>query len=438
MPIYTIFSLILSRMNCYSDQMKRFSKHHISAALGNLLEWYDYGLYGYFANVIGQVFFPNLAAESLLASFAVFAVGFLSRPLGALLFGHIGDLYGRQYAMKIILPVMFLSTFSIGFLPTFDQIGWWAPALLIIARLCQGLSVGGQFMGSVTYLVEFIKPNDKRKSMTLSYTLVFSNLGFLLASLVGYVYPHYIQPHVSHFWQWRLPFLTSIFTFIMIFNRTRWMPETPEFLHSQKKTSPQKIRLEELFKRFPKNICFSILLVAPVLINYYLLFVFLISYLTQYGGMSYHQAMLINTLGLITQTITLPAVGWLSDVFGHKRTYCVTLVIFSIAMYLGFLSFQLHHFWINLCVLCLLGIIASGMAAPSSVLIMDAFPTRFRFRGSALSVNIGAALFAGTTPMLLSILVSNLHIIFAPSYYMILWCLLGFVGVYSLRTGDEP
>lgn len=432
MPIYTIFSLILSRMNCYSGKMKSFSKHHISAALGNLLEWYDYGLYGYFANVIGEVFFPSLASESLLASFGVFAIGFLSRPLGALLFGHIGDLYGRQYAMKIILPLMFLSTFLIGFLPTFDQVGWWAPALLIIARLCQGLSVGGQFMGSVTYLVEFIKPNDRRKSMTLSYTLVFSNLGFLLASLVGYLYPHYIQPHVPDFWGWRIPFLTSIFTFIMIVNRTRWMPETPDFLRSQKTISPQKIHLEELFKRFPKNMFFSVLLASPVLINYYLLFVFLISYLTEYGGMSYHQAMLINTIGLIAQTIALPAVGWLSDICGHKRTYYLSLIIFSIGIYFGFLSFQLHHFWIDLCVLCLLGIIACGMATPASVLIMNTFPTRFRFRGSALSLNIGAALFAGTTPMLLSMLVSNLHIIFAPSYYMILWCLLGFVGAYYM------
>ena len=416
--------------------MNMASKQKISASLGNLLEWYDFSLYGYFADKLGEIFFPLFGQYGLLASFGVFAVGFLSRPLGAALFGAIGDRYGRKPVLIVVFPMMFLATASIGLLPTYDEAGWIAPFLLLMVRIFQGMSVGGQYTSSITYLAEFTDTNHKKAS-ALSYPWIFSNVGFIFASVVCYVYLAFVINNVSAFWQWRLPFLTSLIGFCFMFWQSTCLTETPSFLklHQQNDTIKQLNPFQSIFC-FPRAFVCCVGLTAAMFVSYYILFVFLITYLPNHLELSKQNAIIINGVALIAQTLAIPYASKLSDQYGHKCIFYVTSIMLAVLIYPGFILFGLHDFWISLSVLIILGVVCSGFCTSISVIMVEAFPAKYRLSGTSISYNTTAALFGGTAPMISTYLVTYINDVNAPAYYIIFWSLIGMLGMYWIKT--EP
>ncbi len=180
----------------------------ISGMIGNGLEWYDYALYGHMAAIISKLFFPSDDPfTSLIATFGVFAAGFAMRPIGAILFGYVGDRYGRKTSLAFSILLMAIPTAAIGLLPTYAQIGIWAPILLTVIRLLQGLSLGGEFSGSITFMVEHAPP-DKR-GIIGSAAVVSLVAGMLLGSLMATIFAKALSPEDFESWGWRVPFLLA-------------------------------------------------------------------------------------------------------------------------------------------------------------------------------------------------------------------------------------
>lgn len=178
----------------------------IAGIIGNIMEWYDFALYGYMAAIISLLFFPNQTKFlSLLSTYGIFAVGFVMRPIGAAVFGWLGDTIGRSRTMLISVIVMMIPTFALGLLPTYSNVGIWAPILLIIMRLVQGFSVGGEFSSSVTYLVETSAPS--KRGLSGSWSNLGSGMGMLLGSLVAASVTSILSADALNSWGWRLPFL---------------------------------------------------------------------------------------------------------------------------------------------------------------------------------------------------------------------------------------
>src|SRR5579863_7567559 len=182
----------------------------VSCMIGNALEWYDFALYGYFATILSNQFFPSQdPIASLMATFGVFAAGFIMRPLGGILFGHIGDKKGRKEALLCSIYLMTIPTALIGLLPTYDQVGWLAPALLTLIRLLQGLSMGGEFTGSMIFIVEHT--NSQKRGFSGSWAPFSLLLGVLIGSAVATLISMALSPEDLHSWGWRIPFILSIF-----------------------------------------------------------------------------------------------------------------------------------------------------------------------------------------------------------------------------------
>src|SRR6185295_4043792 len=207
------------------------TKTLVAGSIGNALEWYDFALYGYFAPVFAVLFFPSdHPSISLISTFGVFAIGFLARPFGALLFGYWGDTVGRRATLAWSIMLMALPTIGIGLLPTFDHIGIAAPAMLTLLRFLQGLSVGGEFTGSVTFLVEHAPPS--RRGYTGSWAGFSAQTGALLGSGVSTLVMLSVSEEALHQWAWRIPFLAGGIIAAMGWYLRRRVPESPAFEHA--------------------------------------------------------------------------------------------------------------------------------------------------------------------------------------------------------------
>ncbi|MDF1757546.1 MAG: MFS transporter [Legionellaceae bacterium] len=408
-------------------------KQKIAAALGNLLEWYDFALYGYFAEEIGAVFFPKFGEGGLLASFVVFAIGFLSRPLGAVLFGYLGDRHGRRITLLVVFPLMFFSTAIIGILPTYQQIGIWSQVLLILVRILQGMSVGCQYTTSITYLSE-MNGKNKNRAMVLSSPWIFSNLGFILAALVTYFYFSYVIEHVSESWQWRIPFLTSLLGIPFLIWQKVHLRETPDFKHIQKNnkiidsTNPL-----DCVHKFPRSFFTTVAMSAVMFVSYYVLFVYLVSNSMMFKGLPKNFLIIINIIALAVQTICIPLFAKLSDKISPKRVYYGSAGFLLLVSYPAFLGFELNIPMLSLIILSFLAAICAGFCASISVLMVDAYPTQYRLSGTSIGYNISAALFGGTAPMVATILTSSFHDITAPGLYISFWCVLGIIGALMVK-----
>ena len=310
----------------------------IPGLIGNILEWYDFSLYGYFASVISSLFFPaDNQATALIKTFGVFAVGFLMRPIGAILFGHFGDRYGRKKTLAASVILMALSTVSIGLLPTHAQIGIWAGILLMICRLLQGLAVGGEFSGSIVYIIEHAP--TERRGMYGSLTMFSAFAGLLLGSVVGAIVESLTVNTEYANIAWRYPFLFGVVLgFVGLYLRLR-MPETPNFIELKKTgQTATKHPLLDSFREHPVDMLKSTLLVFLPAMGFYLCFVYLSSYLTIYLKLPLHTSLIVNSISMAVILLVIPWIGHLSSCkVGRKPVLmlgAISICLFSYPLFL--------------------------------------------------------------------------------------------------------
>ncbi|MCL1127483.1 MFS transporter [Shewanella surugensis] len=416
-----------------SKTIKR--RNIISGAVGNTLEWYDFAVYGTMAPIIGKLFFPSDDPfTSLLAAFGVFAIGYIARPLGGVLLGHMADKIGRKPALILSVVMMGIGTTAIGFLPTHADIGSTAAILLILLRILQGLSVGGEYPSSIVFLAEH--SSDKERGFNTSWPMFGSVVGFLLGSFICSLFSNILGSAEFQTWGWRLPFLFGSVIAVCAILFRRHMTEPNVFDNAKPlNTLPFIAAIRDHWREIMQIVCLS--LVNAV--GFYLLWVYAISYLTEQMHVSTADALDINTLSLI---ILLPVITYsaiLSDKIGRKPLlYFVAIgsLLFSWPLW-----WMMHHqnFWMILAgqagFALLFGVGYSGLSA----VMVEILPTRVRCSASGIGYNLCMGIFGGTTPLVATYLLERTANDFSPAYYLMGVAVLSLIVTFFLaETAGKP
>jgi MHS family proline/betaine transporter-like MFS transporter len=397
----------------------------IAGVVGNMLEWYDFALFGFFAAQIGAHFFPATnPTASLLAAYGTFAAGFLMRPIGGAFFGWIGDKFGRKQALLWSVLAMALPSFAIGLLPSEATIGLAAPVLLLIFRLLQGLAVGGEYMASSVFLVEGALPGKRGLMGAWSPFGCFA--GTLLGSAAGLIVNTTLSPNEVMAYGWRVPFLFGLLVALGgIVIRRNFVEKVPH-------QPPAKSPLGESFRNHWRTIVHLILLVAGLSVGFYTTFVYSATWLKQVAGVSAKTMFEINTIAMAVSLGAVLLAGALSDRFGRRPVIAVVSGLLMVLSY-PLMSLMTGGQWIAVfagqLVLSLLVSAASGVLAAT---MAELAPWRVRCTVLSISYNFGVALLGGTTPLVAAWLVSKTGFTLAPAVYMAVAGGLSFVGALML------
>ncbi|AYQ87912.1 glycine betaine/L-proline transporter ProP [Burkholderia gladioli] len=412
-------------------------------AIGNAMEWFDFGVYSYIAVTLGQVFFPSSnPSAQLLATFGTFAAAFLVRPLGGMVFGPLGDRIGRQRVLAMTMILMALGTFSIGLIPGYDSIGIMAPVLLLVARLVQGFSTGGEYGGAATFIAEF--STDKRRGFMGSFLEFGTLIGYVMGAGVVALLSALLSHEALLSWGWRVPFLVAgPLGLIGLYIRMK-LEETPAFKRqaelreAQDKAMP-KVNFRETLGRHWRAMLLCVGLVLIFNVTDYMALSYLPSYLssTLHFDES-HGLMLVLLVMVLMMPMTLAA-GRLSDLVGRKPVMlagCIGLLALSIPALMLIRTGEMLPVFGGLLILgvllsCFCGVMPSALPA--------LFPTEIRYGALAIGFNISVSLFGGTTPLVTAWLVDRTGNLMMPAYYLMGAAVIGAISVLSLReTARQP
>ncbi|MBG6206722.1 MHS family proline/betaine transporter-like MFS transporter [Labrenzia sp. EL_126] len=413
----------------------------MAASSGNVLEWYDFTVYGFLAPTLATLFFPSEdKLASLLSAFAVLAVGYAARPIGSVVFGHIGDRIGRKTALMISVLLMGGGSFAIAALPTYEEIGIAAALLLVAIRVVQGISVAGEYTASGVLLVE--QAREGRRAMTGAWVAFAMMWGCVLGSAVPAGFSTVLSTEQMAEWGWRLPFaiggLVAIFSAILRLSLT----ETVRAENPDDSTSP----VLQSLRNHKGLIAQMVLLLIPTAVIYFVIYVYAVSYLGSETGFSSSKALDITTINLIAMALFVPVCGMAADRFGLRPVFLAGAIVTLLA---AAPCWWLMHRPDTISVFAgQLGLTLSstaGWALSVSALTMMA-PQHLRCSVVALGYNICMAVFGGTTPIVATYLVNRTGDDFAPVYYIIIatlvsipviWRLPKLISSVEVYTGDE-
>ena len=395
----------------------------------NALEWYSYVLYAYFITIIGEQFFPGIIAREFL-TFAVFAAGFMIRPVGAIIFGIIGDTYGRRDAMALGIVIMAVSTAGIGLLPTYDTIGVAAPVLLLLFRLLQGCALSGGLGGCMVYLVE-CAPHD-RKGLVGSATFVSMSVGLLLGSAVEQLAKNLLSTEALYDWGWRVAFVSSIcFSLLALYVRN-CLAESPVYHAAKQNSALSTSPVKDLLFGFRREVMVAIAIYVTVAASFYTVTAYMRQFMEAIGYDA-DIASLTVTLVLVVMMIVFPISAMLSDYVGRKPVMVsgALLLCCLTPPLIGLLDY-------NDTVLALTSVIAFAILTayymgPIPTVLAEMFPTRIRFTGVALSYNISAAIFGGAAPLIAARLRELTGNPYALTYYLSGLAAMSLLALYFYR-----
>lgn len=413
---------------------KTGTKALVASLIGSSIEWFDYFLYGTVASLaFGKLFFPNTdPVVGLLLSYLSFSLTFFIRPLGGLIFSHIGDKVGRKKTLVLTLSLMGTATVLIGLLPGYDTIGVWAPILLFILRLVQGLGIGGEWGGALLLAVEYAR-NDQRgfygsiPQMGVTIGMLLGTLSMSLMSLL---------PEEQFLaWGWRVPFvLSAVLVFLGLWIRSG-IDETPAFRAAQQSGSIAKVPLADTLRYHWKSVLIAIGAKVVETGPFYIFSTFVIAYATKY--LDYDQVTALNavTIATLVATIAIPFMGKWSDRAGRKPLYIggtVAIMLFAFP-YFYLLSLK-SAFWLTAATVIGLGILWAPVTAVLGTLFSEIFRTEVRYTGVSLGYQIGAAIAGGTAPLIATWLLD----VFANSWvpvalYIILTGLISLVAIGAAK-----
>ena len=410
-----------------------------TSMIGNLFEFYDFALFGYFAPVIGKLFFPSgKGSTELIAAFGAFAAGFLVRPLGGLLFGHIGDRYGRKKALILSIVMMAIPTSLIGLLPTYESIGLAAPILLVLMRLFQGISLGGNYGGSITFTAEHAPA--KHKGFIGSIAVTSCLVGIMLGSGAAAFFSSIFTEAQLQDWGWRLPFLLGILICFVGYYMRLNVAESPEFLEAQKTQIVRQHPILDVFKNHRKVLIAVILTVLLHDLSFYLLFVYMATYFSEVLHVAKDTALKINTINLIVVSCTTLASGWLSDKVGRKPillTAAALFVVGTIPLLKIIVSAGSSSTFTILGAQMILALGVGAYFGPIPSLMAEAFPTMIRYSAVTITTNISGPLFGGITPLIVTYLISVTGSSLVPAYYLVAGAVISLIALQFVSSQKE-
>ena len=393
--------------------------------IGNVLEWYDFAIYGYFAASIGRHFFPREdAVAQLLAAFGVFALGYLVRPIGGALIGHIGDRYGRRTALTVSVTAMAVPTFLMGLLPGYETLGLLAPVALILLRMVQGLSVGGEYTSSMVFLVE--RAPAGHRGLMGAFICCGTTVGILLGSGVGAATAAMMTTETLDAWGWRIPFLLGIVVGVAGFILRRHVIEAAPAVRGER--SPIVETLRDHWRLVVRLAGLSVFNA----VSFYVMFVYVASWLQTADGISPAHALEINTISMMILLPALLASGWLSDRFGRKPILMASTALTVVV--------ALPLFWVIYHpspALILLGQMGFGLliglyGGAQATAMVESAPGRIRCTAVALGYNVCLGVIGGLTPLVATWLVARTGDELAPAYLIMVaaavscfaaWCM---------------
>jgi len=386
----------------------------LAGIAGNVMEWYDFAVYGYFAQAIGQHFFPSRdQTASVIAAFGVFAAGFLIRPFGGLLFGSLGDRLGRKAALTLSVLAMAVPTCLMGLLPDYAQIGVAASALLVVLRLVQGLSVGGEYTTSVVFLVEGAAPD--RRGLMGSWSVFGAVAGILLGSAVGAVITSVLSAEAAQTWGWRVPFVAGLAVGLMGLSLRRHLPEAAARPGAATlPTAPVREAFRTEWRAMLRVAGLNVL----TAVGFYMMFVYVVTYLQQVVHVQAARALDINTINMVFLLLLVPAAGALSDRLGRKPVLVgAALGTFVLAWPLFWL---VHHPDARLILAGQMGfaVLVGLFLGVVPATMVEAFPARVRCSAVAVGYNLCYGVLGGTTPMVTAYLLTRSHNDLSPAFYL--------------------
>lgn len=395
-------------------------------AVGNVLEWYDFAIYGYFAAAIGRNFFPSQdPVAQVLAAFGIFAVGYLMRPVGGALTGYIGDKLGRRAALKFSVAAMAIPTFLVGLLPNYEVLGVAAPILLTLLRMIQGLSVGGEYTTSIVFLVERAPPG--RRGIIGAMAGCGAVGGILLGSATGTLLASTMPADALQSWGWRIPFLVGLLVGLAGFLLRRQIQEAPRTQKAERSPLLETIRNHgPLLGRLAALSVFNA-------VGFYLIFVYIVSWIELVDGVAPARALGINTISMVALLPLMIAMGWAADRFGRKPVMLGAVV-------LGFAG-ALPFFWLmqhSDPALVLLGqmgfVVAVGtFIGTQPVIMVEAAPMAVRCTAIALGYNVTLGVVGGLSPLTATWLIERTGNDYSPAFLIMAAAAISFVALLGFK-----
>jgi hypothetical protein len=398
-------------------------------SLGSILEYYDFAIFIYLAPVIGHALIPvKNEIVNLILSYAIFAIGALFRPLGGMVFAHIGDTRGRKYTFVYTILLMAIPTFLIAFIPSIAQIGIWATVILIILRIIQGLALGGEIPGSVVFGYEL--SSVKHKALNSSIVIMGTNFGFFLASVICTAL---LGASIHGIDSWRLAFIIGgIFGVVSYFLR-KSLTETPAFIKYKQLLVHETVPIKLLFARHTKPVL-QLLGIGGFLASSLAIFTFYMpSYLSSFYHLPMKLLMEFNSYTIIIFVVGSLLAGIFDQYFGRKY-FIIFITIFSLAVFALFYSYSMLSLgdilYLHILVLLGIGIICGRFP----VLCATFFPVAVRYSGVAFIYNISFGVVAGCTQMILTWLIKVTGLLWIPSLYLAFFAVLALISLISIKS----
>ncbi|MCI3243508.1 MFS transporter [Streptomyces sp. 7R016] len=413
-----------------------------ASALGNCMEWFDFGVYSYLAATIGKVFFPGASpAAQVISSFATFAAAFVVRPLGGLVFGPLGDRLGRQKVLATTMILMAIGTFAIGLIPSYATIGIAAPILLLLARMLQGFSTGGEYGGATTFVAEYSP--DRRRGFLSSWLDFGTFVGYALGSALVTLLNLALSDDQMLAWGWRIPFLIAgPLGAIGLYMRLK-LEESPAFqqqLDEHEKSLAQTSAGSE-FRTIVKDhwpallICMGLVLLYNV--TNYMVTGYLPTYQTETLNRSSASADVLVLIGMVWIVLLITFIGRLSDHVGRRPVYAVSAAAMIVLAVPSFQLIKMHGTWPPIFGVLILSTLLACFAAPSAATLPALFPTAVRYAAMGIGFNFAVAAFGGTTPLVTAALVSVTGDDLMPAYYLMLAGVIGLITVKFLPESAQ-
>jgi MHS family proline/betaine transporter-like MFS transporter len=387
------------------------------ACVGSFMEWFDFGIYAYLAPVIATAFFPAAdPTAALLSAFALFAVAFVTRPLGGIVLGHFGDRFGRRGVLAFSVITMALATFAIGVLPSYAAIGIAAPILLLLCRLVQGFSAGGEYMGAASFAVEHA-PAGRRGGYAgvLAASVI---VGFVVAALTIMALTAAIGSDALRDWGWRLPFLVALPLGLAGLYIRRRVAESPEFRALQADAAIERAPLVEAFRTQRWPMAELAVISLPLVVGIYFLLTYAPSYLVSGTGMAMQTALLSNAAVLVVTVAGIVVAGRATDRFGKWPVMRAGTVGFVVLTPLAFMAMSVSGLAGAIVGQLVLAVPVALACGAFFVVLVEAFPARLRFSAGSTAYSIAQAVFGGTAPFVGTWLFGLTGSGLAPAWYL--------------------
>ena len=389
------------------DQQKNLRRVVISSILGAVIEWYDFFLYGVVAGLFfNQLFFPDFDPRiGTMLAFATFAVGFVARPLGGVIFGHFGDKIGRKKVLILTLEIMGIATVAIGLIPSYATIGIWAPVLLILCRLAQGIGLGGEWGGAV--LMSFESAPAHKRAFYASLPQIGMSVGLLLASGVIGLASMLLTDEAFLNWGWRMAFILSAILLIVGSYMRKTVQETKDFSEAKAKLPEAKYPLLDAFKRYPKMMlaCMGARFIDGVSFNVF--GVYSLTFLTQNHGIDRTHALWAVMISSVVMSVFIPVWGHVADRIGKAKVYGICALILGFASFPAFWVIENHadsFFLVCLAIGLPFGILHSAVFGTMASLFSESFDPSVRYSGISFVYQFTAIFASGLTPLFATVL----------------------------------